>query len=263
MNNINIDDIKKLRKLTGIGILECKKSLIKSKGNIKLAIDIIRKYGTKISILKTNNTISNGIILIQKSEKKKIIIMLEIKCETDFVSKNIKFKLFGKKILNYILNKNIYDINLINIKFKSKLEYLVSKICENIKITRLSYLKGENLGFYLHRSRIGVIISSIKCKESILNKIAMHIAAYKPKYINTIDISNNLLNHEKNIQMEIAINSGKTYKISKKIVVGRMDKFIQEITLNNQEFIIDNKKTINQILSLNKTKINNFILFEI
>ncbi|MGK2897013.1 MAG: translation elongation factor Ts [Candidatus Makana argininalis] len=263
MNNITINDIKKLRKLTGIGILECKNSLIKTKGNIKLAINLMRTYGKKISIKKTNNKTSYGIILIKKSEKKKILVMLEIKCETDFVSKNIKFKSFGKEIINYVLNKNIYDINLINIKFKLKREYLISKICENIKIEKLSYLKGESTGFYLHRSRIGVIISSTKFKTNFLNKIAMHIVACKPKYINSIDIPKNLLNDEQNIQMEIAITSGKTYKISKKIVTGRMNKFIQEITLNNQEFIIDNKKTINQILSLNKTKINNFILFEI
>ncbi|MFI4818991.1 MAG: translation elongation factor Ts [Enterobacterales bacterium] len=263
MSYVDINNIKKLRKLTGVGILECKKSLIKSKGNIKIAIDLMRKYGKKISIQKIYNKTSNGIILIKQSEKKKKIIMLEIKCETDFVEKNIEFKLFGKKIINFIINKNIYNINLINNKFKFERELLISKFCENIKIKRFSYLKGENTGFYLHRSHIGVIVSSTNGKKNFLNKIAMHIAACKPKYLNSKDIPNNLINHEKNIQMKIAINSGKTNKISKKIVIGRINKFINEITLNNQEFIIDNKKKIYQILLLNKIKINNFILFEI
>ncbi|MFI4847357.1 MAG: translation elongation factor Ts [Candidatus Makana argininalis] len=263
MNNITIDNIKHLRKLTGMSILECKKSLIKSDGNIKIAIDLMRKYGKKISIKKTYNKTSNGLILIKQSKNKKLVVMLEIKCETDFVSKNITFQLFGKKIINYILNKNIYNIDLINIKFKYQLEDLISKICENIKIEKISYLKGERTGFYLHRSNIGVIISSTKFKQNLLNKIAMHIVAFKPKYINLLDIPQNLINHEKNIQMEIAVNSGKTHKISKKIVIGRMKKFIKEITLNKQEFIIDNKKKISQILSLNKTKINNFIMFSL
>ncbi|MFI4853250.1 MAG: translation elongation factor Ts [Candidatus Makana argininalis] len=262
MNNILINNIKKLRKLTGISILECKKSLLESKGDIKLAINLMRKYGKKILIKKNNNDTSNGIILIKKSINN-IIIMLKIKCETDFVSKNNKFKLFGKEILNYVLNKNIYDINIIKNKFKLKRENLISQVCENIKIKKLSYLKGESIGFYLHRSRIGVIVSSTKCKDNFLNKIAMHIAAFKPKYINLIDIPNTLLHNEKKIEMEIAINSGKTNKISKKIVIGKINKFIKEIALNNQEFIMDNKKQINQILKLKKTKINNFIIFEI
>ncbi|AZP36171.1 Elongation factor Ts [Candidatus Annandia adelgestsuga] len=260
-NNLNINLIKELRNKTNAKIIDCKKALIKSNGDIQKAIYIMRKEGL-INIYKklTNKTI-NGLILIKL--KKKLGIMIEINCETDFVSKNNLFIKFCKKVINTIFEKNIYDINIIKKKFKKNVERLIYTFGENIRINRLGVLKDDYVDFYLHDKRIGVLVSSYNIPKLILKNIAMHIAASKPEYINIKDIPLNVINNEKKIQLEILNKSKKNKIFFEKIIKGRIKKFISNIVLLEQDFIFETSKKVKEILKDYNSVIKNFIRFEL
>lgn len=270
MNNINYNLIKKLRELTGAGILDCNKALIKSNWDIKIAINNMRISG-KIKILKKLNRITNeGIILAETSKNNKYGVIIELNCETDFVSRNNLFKKFGKKVVNTALNelknKKLININILKEKLKKDRLNLISQIGENINIRRFGVLHGDFLQIYLHRSRIGVLFSSNKIRNKITKYLAMHIASNNPKYINVDDIPIDILNNEYEIQLNIINKSSKDIKsdkIIKKIIKGRMCKFINNIVLINQFFIMDTNKTVGQILNKHNIIINDFIRFEL
>lgn len=264
MFNVPIKLIKELRKRTGIGILECKKNLLKSKGNLSKAIDNLRKSG-KVKAFENSHRIANeGIILTKISQDKKLGVILEINCETDFVSKDKEFIDFGKFIINKILSDNIYDINVLNNKFEENIIYMINKFNENIKFNRLKIIQGDMISSYLHHKKIGVVVSSnINNNEKLMKYIAMHIAASKPRYIDPDNIPKKILSKEYKIQLEIALKLNKPIKIAKKIVEGRIYKFVREISLTGQNFILDLNKNVGQILQENNIKINNYIRFEI
>lgn len=262
-NKIKLSLIKKLREITQVGLLDCKSALISSKGNIKLAIENIRKSGKKVSMNKSIYDTKEGIIIIHMI-KNKILLMLEINCQTDFVAKTSILNNFGKKIISYMINYNEYDINNIKLKFEEEKKDLIFKLGENININRLGYIKGKELGYYLHNNmKIGVIVSVRNMDQNLTKKIAMHIAASKPEYINSKDISEEKINKEKEIQLEIATKINRNKEIVTKIVQGRIEKFMNKISLVNQKFIFDAKKTIKEILKKENSKIISFIRFEI
>lgn len=262
-NKIKISLIKKLREITQVGLLECKNALISSAGNIKLAIENIRKSGKKISDFKSLNSTQEGIISTH-IVKNKCALIIEINCQTDFVAKTIFFKNFAKKIILDAANSNEYNINNIRSKFENEKKDLIFKLGENININRFDYIKGKELGCYVHNNmKIGVIISVKNMNKDLIKKIAMHIAASKPEYIYPKDISEKRINDEKEIQLAIAMKINKNKEIVNKIVQGRIKKFMNKISLIHQKFIFDTQKTIQEILENNKSKVISFIRFEI
>lgn len=267
MNNkkekkINLALIKKLRKITDAGILECKKSLINSNGNIELAIINLRKSGKTKAIKKNNFFTKHGMIFIKLVNKQ--AAMIELNCQTDFVAQNKYFQDFGNKILSFIIDYPTNDINHLKKIFEDKKNILISKLGENIKINKIINIYGKELNYYLHNNmKIGVIIDVKNMNKELSKKIAMHIAANKPEYIYPDDISQDRLNYEEDIQREISNKISKKDFIAKKILNGKMQKFKEEISLICQKFIFDTKKTVNQILKENNSKINNFVRFEI
>lgn len=266
INNIKIhkDLIKELREKTGISIIKCKQALIKAHGNIQLAIDNLRKSELKSKFSKLSRPTNFGLIMIKMESNFKKGLILEINCETDFVSKNSVFGDFAKTVITTALRESIEDINILKERFKEQLFTLMQKIDEKIQINRFMVLTGNFVHFYVHRTKIGVLVSSNKKSDpDVIRNIAMHIAAKNPKYIFVNDIPDDIIRHERSIQTEIALKFTQSPKILEKIVEGRMQKFINEIVLTKQEFILDTNINVMDVLNKYQVKINNFIRFEI
>ncbi|CAJ0991361.1 translation elongation factor Ts [Pantoea sp. Nvir] len=261
MTKITAVLVKELRERTGAGMMECKKALTKANGDIELAIEDMRKCGVIKAAKKSINVAAAGVIKTKIDGNYGVI--LEINCETDFVAKDANFQTFADKVLNVAIAECITDIELLKAKFEEERVALVTRICENINIRRLSMLEGEQLGTYLHGTRIGVLISAKGADDKLVKQIAMHIAASKPEFIKPEDVSADVIKKEYQIQLDIAMQSGKTKEIAEKIVEGRMKKFTGEVSLIGQAFVIDPSNTVGFVLKEKGAEIINFVRFEV
>lgn len=256
--------VKKLRERTGLGILECKNALVKGKGDIESVIVQMRKLGIIKAAKKANQKTAEGIV------SAKILagagVLVEINCQTDFVAKDPSFKQFCDAVAEKASQES-HTINIVSLKrhFESERVNLVSKTGENIRINRLHILEGNNLSMYVHHSKkIGVLVDVKEESPTTLGKnIAMHIAANNPEYIKQENIPKEILEKERVLQLEVAKKSGKNMNISEKIAAGRVKKFIDNICLVNQNFVLDANKTVAQTLSNYSAEIIKFIRFEL
>ncbi len=248
---MNIKLLKKIRKITSISIEKCQKALKKNNFDLEKSIIYLKK---KIYI-KKRKTKEGGIFGKVKNNK---AILLQINCETDFTIKNIKIKKFIKKIINfYFKNKNIYKKDILNY-FEKKKKIIISKFKENIVIKKICIMKGKYLTKYIHiNNKIGTLLQIDTKNKNINNKkikkIAMHITAMNPKFINKIPYSF----IKKYIKKEKIILNNK--KNIKKILKNK----INNIFLKKQKFIFNNKISVNKYLTKNNIKIINFCRFKI
>ncbi|OVZ86365.1 translation elongation factor Ts [Yersinia alsatica] len=255
--------VKELRERTAAGMMECKKALVEANGDIELAIDNMRKSGQAKAAKKAGRIAAEGIILAKVSADGKFGVILELNCETDFVAKDAGFKAFGEEVINAALADKITDIEVLKAKFEEQRANLVAKIGENINIRRIAALEGDILGTYLHGARIGVMVAATGADEELVKHIAMHIAASKPEYVKPEDVPAEVVAREHQIQLDIAIESGKPREIAEKMVEGRMRKFTGEVSLTGQNFVMDPSKTVGDLLKENKADVVNFIRFEV
>ncbi|WP_145542430.1 translation elongation factor Ts [Yersinia alsatica] len=255
--------VKELRERTAAGMMECKKALVEANGDIELAIDNMRKSGQAKAAKKAGRIAAEGIILAKVSADGKFGVILELNCETDFVAKDAGFKAFGEEVINAALADKITDIEVLKAKFEEQRANLVAKIGENINIRRIAALEGDILGTYLHGARIGVMVAATGADEELVKHIAMHIAASKPEYVKPEDVPAEVVAREHQIQLDIAIESGKPREIAEKMVEGRMRKFTGEVSLTGQNFVMDPSKTVDDLLKENKADVVNFIRFEV
>ncbi|HDL8469938.1 TPA: elongation factor Ts [Yersinia enterocolitica] len=255
--------VKELRERTAAGMMECKKALVEANGDIELAIDNMRKSGQAKAAKKAGRIAAEGIILAKVSADGKFGVILELNCETDFVAKDAGFKAFGEEVINAALADKITDIDVLKAKFEEQRANLVAKIGENINIRRVAALEGDVLGTYLHGVRIGVMVAATGADEELVKHIAMHIAASKPEYVKPEDVPAEVVAREHQIQLDIAIESGKPREIAEKMVEGRMRKFTGEVSLTGQNFVMDPSKTVGDLLKENNADVVNFIRFEV
>ena len=255
--------VKELRERTAAGMMECKKALVEANGDIELAIDNMRKSGQAKAAKKAGRIAAEGIILAQLSADGKFGVILELNCETDFVAKDAGFKAFGEEVINAALADKITNIDVLKAKFEEQRANLVAKIGENINIRRIAALEGDVLGTYLHGARIGVMVAATGADEELVKHIAMHIAASKPEYVKPEDVPAEVVAREHQIQLDIAIESGKPREIAEKMVEGRMRKFTGEVSLTGQNFVMDPSKTVGDLLKENNADVVNFIRFEV
>ncbi|AAM86686.1 elongation factor Ts [Yersinia pestis] len=255
--------VKELRERTAAGMMECKKALVEANGDIELAIDNMRKSGQAKAAKKAGRIAAEGIILAKVSADGKYGVILELNCETDFVAKDAGFKAFGEEVINAALAEKIADIDVLKAKFEEQRANLVAKIGENINIRRVAVLEGDILGTYLHGARIGVMVAATGADEELVKHIAMHIAASKPEYVKPDDVPAEVVAREHQIQLDIAIESGKPREIAEKMVEGRMRKFTGEVSLTGQNFVMDPSKTVGDLLKENNADVVNFIRFEV
>lgn len=255
--------VKELRERTAAGMMECKKALVEANGDIELAIDNMRKSGQAKAAKKAGRIAAEGVILTQISSDKKSGIILEVNCETDFVAKDAGFLAFSNKVADAALNEKITDISELQTKFEEERANLVAKIGENISIRRINMLSGDVIGNYQHGARIGVLVSAKNADEELVKHIAMHIAASKPEFVNPDDVPAEVVDKERTIQIDIAMQSGKPRDIAEKMVEGRMRKFTGEVSLTGQPFVMDPAKSVADLLKEKQATVINFIRYEV
>ena len=259
--------VKELRERTGAGMLDCKKALVETDGDIELAIENMRKSGQAKAAKKAGRIAAEGVILTKVEAGK--ATMLELNCETDFVARDEGFLAFGNKLLDVAFEKGLNDIEALN---ASEIEggvasdvrdALVAKIGENISPRRVLTVEGDNLGAYVHGGRIGVVAILTGGEEDLAKDVAMHVAASSPQFVKPEQVPAEVVEKEKAIQIEIAMQSGKPAEIAEKMVVGRMKKFTGEISLTGQPFVKDPSVSVGELLKSNSADVVNFVRFEV
>ena len=263
-----LDNIKKLRELTGVGFKDCKSALDETNGDIEKSIEFLRKKGIAKASKKMSRTASEGLALV--TEKENNVSIIEINSETDFVAKNKDFISFCKELsdINFSTKGNLDRLNnskmSSNVLVKDSLVNLIAKIGEKITIRRVKFFdnkSGTNF-YYVHSSiekDIGKIIAIVKIdginkgkNDDIGSKISMHIAASNPLAVDKDGIKKEVIDKELEIIKAEIINSGKPKEMAEKISKGKISKFINDNTLLNQIWIMDPKKKVSDILKENK-----------
>ncbi|AKJ43047.1 translation elongation factor Ts [Pragia fontium] len=256
--------VKELRDRTAAGMMECKKALVEANGDIELAIDNMRKSGQAKAAKKAGRVAAEGVILTKIAADGKRGVILEANCETDFVAKDAGFLDFANAAIDAALAENISDIEVLKAKFEEQRTTLVAKIGENINLRRVVIVEGDRLGAYMHGARIGVLVSATGTTDDELVKhVAMHIAASKPEFVSPDDVPAEVVTREHEIQIDIAMQSGKPREIAEKMVEGRMRKFTGEISLTGQAFVMDPSKTVGDLLKEKNAGVAQFIRFEV
>ena len=282
-NNL-LEKVKQLREITGVGFKDCKNAIDETRGDIEKSIELLRKKGIAKATKRMQRIAAEGLVCIHEQDNE--FSMIEINSETDFVAKNIEFIKFAEEISRLALTKfgKIEDIlhsKMTNNKqVKDNLIDLISKIGEKITLRRCAFIKKDKfINFsYIHSSlkknvgKLGVLISlettiPKKTIQDLGKQLAMQVAALAPLAINTEDLDQNILKKEKEIITEELKTSGKDTKIIEKITLGRLNKFISENTLLNQEWILEPKKKVKDILKeiagKDIIKIKKFIRFKV
>ena len=278
-----LDNIKKLREMTGVGFKDCKVALDETKGDIEKSIEFLRKKGIAKASKKMSRTASEGLALAKKENGQ--ISIIEINSETDFVAKNQDFINFCKELsdLNFLSKGNLNKLNEAKMKngvlVKDNLVNLIAKIGEKITIRRTNFFEKNNDSnfFYVHSAiekNIGKIISIVKLEgiiegknDDIGPKIAMHIAASNPLSIDKDGINKTIIDKELEIIKAEINNSGKPLEMVDKISKGKMSKFLNDNSLLNQMWIMDPKKKVSDILKENtidkELKILDFVKYKV
>jgi len=282
----DLDLIKELREKTGAGFLDCKNTLKENNNNIEESIDSLRKKGLAKASKKSSREAKEGAVGFFSNDK--ISIILKINSETDFSAKSDTFLDFLDLIGKIALKQNDKSLNLenfLNIKYNDKsvsdlLKEMIAKIGENLIINDLKIFSNKelNVNFYIHnpyRKNIGKIVSAVFFYSDTKNEdittfsknICMHIAASKPEAMDIDQLSSTVIENEKKIQQEMIQDSGKPSNVMEKILKGKMKKYYSEVTLLNQNFVIDPDKTIKEAIndfnSLNKFDLKSYALISL
>ncbi|GAL36159.1 translation elongation factor Ts [Vibrio maritimus] len=251
--------VKELRDRTGAGMMECKKALVETNGDIEVAIENMRKSGAAKAAKKAGNIAAEGAIIIK--EENGVAALLEVNCQTDFVAKDANFTAFAEKVAADALATKATAEELVA-KFEEERVTLVAKIGENINIRRVQYVEGAAIAAYRHGEKIGVVVAGEGDAET-LKHVAMHVAASRPEFVNPEDVPADVVEKEKAVQVEIAMNEGKPQEIAEKMVIGRMKKFTGEISLTGQAFVMEPKKSVGEILKERGASVATFVRLEV
>jgi len=265
--------VKELRERTGSGMMECKKALVETNGDVEAAIENMRKSGQAKAAKKAGRVAAEGLVVTQLSEDGSDAVMLEVNCETDFVAKDDNFKSFVDAVAKRVLETDVADVEALlamplhageDTTVNEAREALISKIGENMNVRR--FVRFENVvgvGRYLHGGRIGAMVE-IEAGNDDLNKdVAMHIAASNPLCISDDQVDSDLVEKERDIFRTRAIESGKPENIVDKIVDGQVRKFLSEITLLGQSFVKDPDMSIEKLLAQSDAKVKRFVRYEL
>lgn len=255
---ITIDQIKKLREMTSVSMMACKKALEEANGDFEKSIDILRKKGEAKAVSRAEKSTANGIVVIKSEDEKSALV--ELLCETDFVARNEDFLALGEKIADMLLKGKIKPED----KDIPELKDTIMKMNENIKIEKMKIVKGKNLGNYVHSNKkIGVVVSLSGGDPQLAKDIAMQIAATNPQVISPKDVSQKLVDKEKEIWTEQLKKENKPENIIEKIMMGKEKKFREENALLTQAFVKDPEKTVEQLLKTGDAMLEEFERFSI
>jgi len=255
MAEISAGLVKELRELTGLGMMECKKALSESGGDLKKAEELLRiKSGAKAS-KAASRVAAEGVIGAFLSADSRLGTLVELNCETDFVAKNDDFVAFAATLAETVATREPGAAE------EDRRQKLVQKLGENITIRRFTRVQAKGkLALYLHGSKIGVLVD-YEGPEEIGKDVAMHIAFAKPKHMSRTDVPQDLISSERKIHEARAKESGKPPEIAAKMVEGSLNKFLGEITLMGQPFVKDDKQTVEKMLASRKAKVHGYAFF--
>lgn len=267
MAEITAGMVKELREMTGLGMMECKKALQESGGDIGKAEEFLRiRSGAKAS-KAAGRIAAEGIVGIYVSADAKVGAVVEVNCETDFVARNEDFLEFSNGLAQIVANDNPADAarlaesSMDGVKVEARRQALVQKIGENISIRRFQRLSAAGkLTQYLHGTKIGVLVD-FEGPDETGKDVAMHIAFAKPKYMKKEDVPADAAAKEREILAARASESGKPPEIVAKMIEGGINKFLGEISLLGQPFVKDDKQTVDKMLASRKAKVHGYAFF--
>ncbi|WMS86960.1 translation elongation factor Ts [Pleionea litopenaei] len=264
--------VKELRERTGAGMMECKKALVETDGDVELAIENMRKSGQAKAAKKAGRVAAEGLIIINTSDDAKTAAIVEVNCETDFVARDENFTAFANKVAAIALAGKINDVEALKAAeyeggqtVETARENLVAKIGENMSVRRVAIVESAEgqLGSYLHGARIGAVVEVKGGDQELGRDLAMHIAASKPDYLNPEAIPAELIEKEKEIIKAQPDMEGKPAEIVDKMIVGRIRKFSAEISLTGQPFVKDPSQSVEQLLKSKSAEVLSFVRFEV
>ena len=248
---IKASQVKELRDMTGVAMMDCKKALVECEGDIEKALDLLRSNSALKAEKKSSRVAADGILVVSVNED--YATLVELNSETDFAAKDANFLSFGEKVKEYISKNKIFEASALK---ESSLEddrkALVQTIGENIQIRRVVTLEFDssmNIGIYIHSdSKLGSVVGTKDGNDEIAKDIAMHVSAFNPLCLSQDDIDKDVLEREKAIYQNQAQDSGKPQDIMDKMVDGKIKRFLSEVSLISQNFVKDPDITVQEYL---------------
>ena len=267
--SISASMVKELRERTGAGMMECKKALVETGGDIEAAVEHMRKQGLAKADKKAGRIAAEGLVVVSGTPDGKRAAIVEVNCETDFVSGGDDFQAFAKQVGELVLETRPADLDALlatpveGATVEETRRALVAKIGENIGVRRYAVLESDGVvGSYVHGTRIGVLVALEGGDEGLARDLAMHIAASRPQYVDESGVPEAFLAKEREILVEQAAGEGKPAEIVAKMVEGRLRKQLAEITLVGQPFIKDPDTRVGKLLSDNGATVQAFVRYE-
>ncbi len=260
---ISAADVKKLRDMTGAGMLDCKNALVEANGDFDKAVEILRKKGASVAAKRAERSANEGVVLTKIWNDGKSGAILEVNCETDFVSNSDDFVNFAKEILELVVekrpanNEELMNLDAGGITVAEKLNEVIGKIGEKIEISRFAVVETENgmvVDYIHHGANLGVMLKVCNVDEktdelvTMMKDIAMQVAAMKPLYVKRDEVPAEAIEKEKEIYKEVARKEGKPEQILDRIAEGKLNKYFSEVCLLEQTFVKDNTKTVGQLI---------------
>ena len=264
--------VKELRERTGAGMMDCKKALVETNADLEAAIDLMRASGAAKAAKKAGRVASEGLVSVNISDDNRHAAILEVNSETDFVTKGSAFIDFVEALGALALKHRPESVeSFVNLKLDSgetvdeAREGIIAKIGENISVRRVQIVSTESgiLGAYKHGDRIAVLTVLSSQDPELAKDIAMHIAASRPECVSEGQLSSDLLDREKAVFIEQAKESGKPDNIIEKMIVGRMKKFVNEVTLYGQAFVKDPDITVGELVKSKNSEVESFVRYEV
>jgi elongation factor Ts len=266
--NITADTVKQLRERTGAGMMECKKALVETKGDLDAAAELMRKSGLAKADKKAARVAAEGTITVHRSGAS--AAMIEVNCETDFVARSEEFQAFARDVAKAALEhpapsvEALVQLDVSGATLEERRRALIAKIGENIAVRRFVRVSAPGaLGDYLHGTRIGSLVSLEGGNEALARDLAMHVAAINPAYVDASAVPADILDKEREILTEQTKGEKKPPEIIAKMVEGRLRKYLAEITLLGQPFVKDPEITVEKLLKKAGARVVEFVRYEV
>ena len=265
--NITADTVKQLRERTGAGMMECKRALVETQGDLDAAAELMRRSGLAKADKKASRIAAEGTVVIERDDLRAVLV--EVNCETDFVSRSDEFQAFAREVARAALVNSVDTVQDLlgsatgGPNIDDQRRALIAKIGENMSIRRFVKITAPKaLGTYIHGGRIGSVVALEGGDEALARDLAMHVAAANPAFIDASEVPAALLDKERDILTEQTKTEKKPPEIITKMVEGRLRKYVGEITLVGQSFVKDPETTVEKLLKSAGAKVVKFVRYE-
>ena len=269
--------VKELRERTGAGMMECKKALVATDGDVDAAVEEMRKTGLAAADKKSGRVAAEGVVAIMVAADRTSAAMVEVNCESDFVAKDDAFKEFAAMVGQRVLDETPADNDALNVapieagsdtSVDERRRELIARMGENMTVRRFVNVRAATgvLGTYSHGGRIGVVVEAsgaVGARDEVGKDIAMHVAASRPLCLSEADVPTDILEKERRILVAQAADSGKPPEIVEKMVAGRLQKYLKETTLLGQPFVKDPDLSVEKYLGQRGVSVTSFVRYEV